>query len=476
MRKPEETRVNGEKKRVAIIGGGITGLTVAFYLQKEMEAKGLPIEYKLYESSERLGGKIQTDYTDGFVIEKGPDSFLERKQSAARLAKAVGLEKELLNNDTGQAYILKEKKLFPIPGGSVMGIPTELTPFATTTLFSPIGKVRAAADLILPRRSNATEDQSLGTFFRHRLGDEVVDYLIEPLLSGIYAGDIDKLSLMATFPQFHQVEQKYRSLILGMKKGKTKQPNTGKKAGMFLSLKGGLQSLVDAIEYHLKTDAVEKNTSVQHLKKNDNDTYDLQLADGRTETFDYVVLTTPHQVSLSLLSQYNVMDSFEDMPSTSVATVAMAFPESAIKEDLDGTGFVVSKKGDYDITACTWTHKKWRHTAPEGYALLRCYVGRFGDEAIVFEQDDEIVKKVLRDLTSIIKVEGEPLFYQITRWENAMPQYIVGHKERVEKAKKTVQETLPGVVITGASYEGLGIPDCIDQGEAVVRDLVARFT
>ena len=200
-----------------IIGGGITGLATAYYLQKQVREKQLPLEVKLVEASPRLGGKMQTYVKDGYVIERGPDSLIERKQSAARLAKEVGMADKLVNNATGKSYILVKNRLHSMPGGSIMGIPTEIGPFVTTGLFSLSGKMRAAADFILPR-STPVSDQSLGQFFRRRLGDEVVENLIEPLLSGIYAGDIDNMSLMSTFPQFYEAEQKYRSLVIGMKK------------------------------------------------------------------------------------------------------------------------------------------------------------------------------------------------------------------------------------------------------------------
>lgn len=459
--------------RVGIFGGGITGLTVAYYLQKEIIGKGLNVEYRLYEESNRLGGKIQTDYTEGFVIEKGPDSFLARKQSAARFAKEVGLENELVHNDTGQSFILKDEKLFPIPGGSIMGIPTQLTPFATTKLFSLLGKLRATGDLFLPKTGSG-EDQSLGTFFRKRLGNEVVDYLIEPLLSGIYAGDIDKLSLQATFPQFHQVEQKYGSLILGMKKSMPKQPKSPqpkKPKGMFMSFKRGLQSFIDGIENHLDQDSIIKNVGVKKITKA-SEKYEVTLTNGNVEYFDQVVLTTPHHVTKKVLQDYEFFNILENIPATSVATVAMAFPLSQVKGDLQGTGFVVAKKGNYNITACTWTHKKWVHSTPDGYGLLRCYVGRFGDDSIVAESDEYILNAVLHDLKNIMEIDGDPHFYKITRWKEAMPQYLVGHKNRMQTLKNQVKEQLPGLYFAGGAFEGLGLPDCIDQGEVIVKELL----
>jgi protoporphyrinogen/coproporphyrinogen III oxidase len=466
-----------EKQKVVIIGGGLTGLTAAYYLQKAVSENNLPIDVKLIDASHRLGGKMQTVVRDGFTIERGPDSFLARKTSMTRLVIEVGLEDQLISNSSGKSYVLAREKLHPMPGGSIMGIPTEVGPFITTGLFSIQGKLRAAADFVLPK-SKAGEDQALGDFFRRRLGDEVVENLIEPLLSGIYAGDIDQLSLMSTFPQFYEVEQKYRSLIIGMKKSTPSQPKksvgAGKKKGMFLTIKTGLQSLADAIESKLDPNLILKGYRVEKIEKI-NKGYGITFSNGKTLSADSIISAVPHHIAQSMFSKYDFFDPFKSMPATSVATVAMAFPKEAIKKDIDGTGFVVSRNSDYTITACTWTHKKWPHSTPEGKVLLRCYVGRAGDEAVVDLSDDQLIKIVLDDLNKTMNISMVPDFVVVSRWKDSMPQYTVGHKERIESMKKQVDKELPGVFIAGSSFDGIGMPDCVDQGEAAVEKVLAYF-
>ncbi|MBM4764178.1 protoporphyrinogen oxidase [Bacillus sp. B15-48] len=465
------------KKRVVIVGAGITGLTAAYYLQKHVREHNLPVEVKLIEATNRVGGKLQSVKKEGFMIERGPDSFLERKESAARLAREVGLGDKIINNSAGKSYIFVKEQLHPMPGGSVMGIPAELGPFVTTKLFSWPGKIRAAADFILPP-SEAKEDQAVGTFLRRRLGDEVVENLVEPLLSGIYAGDIDRMSLMATFPNFYQLEQKYGSLVRGTKKMKRKvpkQPGAETKApskGIFITISSGLQSFAEAIEAKLEPDSVLKGTRVDKISKEEAG-YKLKLSNGETWKADSILVTTPHESAIQMFSDYDeLFEGFKDIPSTSVATVSMAFPAEVIKKDIDGTGFVVSRNSDKTITACTWTHKKWPHSTPKGKVLLRCYVGRPGDEAIVEQPDNEMIKIVLEDLSKAMDITADPEFTVVSRWKESMPQYIVGHKQRVESVKTSLKSELPGVYIAGSSYEGIGIPDCIDQGEAAVTNIL----
>lgn len=460
-----------ETKKIAIAGGGITGLSAAYYLQKEINAKGLPYEVRLFEANSRLGGKISTVKQNGFTIERGPDSFLSRKRPAVKLTEELGMREELVRNGTGQSYILVNNKLHKMPKGAYMGIPVQVRPFLFSRIFSPAGKLRAGMDFVLPKGKKG--DQTLGGFFRHRFGNELVENLIEPLLSGIYAGKIDDMSLMATFPDFYQLEREHRSLIKGLRKTTPKKKKSaGKKSGVFFSFKDGLESMVDRLSEVLGDDVVSLNTAIDHIEKKEHG-YHLLLSDGEVYKADAVVMATPHYTVPKMFSHYDMFEVFNDVPATSVANVALAFDESAIKKDIDGTGFVVSRNSDFRITACTWTHKKWPHASPEGKVLLRCYVGRPDDQSVVDMSDEEITKVVLRDLKKTMKITQEPEFSVITRWKNAMPQYTVGHKERIAEVRTAMDRKLPGVYLAGSSYEGVGVPDCIGQGEKAVEDVLA---
>ena len=459
------------KQKIVIVGGGITGLSAAYYLQKQIKENNLPYEVKLIEAGNRLGGKIKTMKRDGFTIEQGPDSFLARKQPAVRLAESLGLSDQLVRNGTGQSYILVKNKLHKMPAGAFMGVPTQVRPFMFSRIFSLKGKIRAGFDLVLPKGKEVS-DQSLGGFFRRRFGNELVENLIEPLLSGIYAGDIDDMSLMATFPNFYNLEREHRSLVKGLQKTMPQRKKSKeKKPGMFFSFKDGLGTLVEKLVQELDEETVKLRTGVDHVEKKEH-VYHLLLSNGEVEKADAIIMATPHYSLPKMFSQYDFFKVFEDVPATSVANVAMAFEQSAIKKDIDGTGFVVSRNSDYRITACTWTHKKWPTTTPEGKVLIRCYVGRPNDQAVVDLSDEEIKEIVLKDLTKTMKITAEPDFSVITRWKNAMPQYTVGHKERIAEVRDEANVQLPGVFLTGSSFEGIGVPDCIEQGEKAVTEVL----
>ncbi len=332
-----------ERKRVVIIGGGITGLTAAYYLTKQSHN----IDVTLIEATDRLGGKIDTLKKDGFTIERGPDSFLERKVDAKQLVQDLGLDDELVRNATGQAFILSQDRLHPIPKGSKMGIPLEWKPFLRSSLFSIRGKVAAFNDLIIGR-SEENGDQSVGHFFRRRLGNQVVDRLIHPLISGIYAGDIDYLSLNATFPHFKEVEANHKSLIKGLRESDN-QTNKKNQQGQFMTLKSGLQTIVNQIKAELPQESINLNQRVTHIeKKNDSYTVHIEHQNEPIEADD-IIMTTPHRVTEKIFSQYDFIHDFSDAKSTSVANVALAFEKDAIDIFLMGQGLWYLEKSNIEL-------------------------------------------------------------------------------------------------------------------------------
>lgn len=462
-------------KNVLIIGGGITGLSSAYYLKKKISEQQLPYKVKLVEASHRLGGKINTFKKDGFTIERGPDSFLSRKPSTLKLIKNLGLEADLVSNSTGQAYVLVDNKLHKIPKGSFMGIPVQMKPFLFSGLVSPLGKLRVGFEKF-KKKSSPKKDQSLGMFFRYRFGDQLVENLIEPLLGGIYSGDLDKMSLMATFPNFYELEQEYGSLTRGLQATRSKPVNKNKskkQTGVFLALSNGFESIVDELHNQFNEEEINLNCAVDHIERKSSH-YNVLFNDGTVYQADSIIVTTPHDTLPKIFSQYGYFDHFKHMPQSSVANVALAFDKKAIQKDLDGTGYVVSRNSDFRITACTWTHKKWSHTAPKDKILLRSYVGRPDDQDVVDLSDEEIEKIVLTDLNKTTKITEKPLFTVVTRFKNKMPQYTVGHAERLRETKAEMISSLPGVYLAGSSYTGVAVPDCIKQGEEAV-DSVLDF-
>ncbi|MGZ4134367.1 MAG: protoporphyrinogen oxidase [Tumebacillaceae bacterium] len=473
---------DGNAKTVVVIGGGITGLSTAYYLEKKAREQGEAVRIVLVEAEDKLGGKVQTERVDGFVIERGPDSFLARKPAAVNLCRELGIDDELVgtNPQAKKTYILHQNKLHRIPQGLNIGVPTQFSPFVKTKLLSLGGKIRAGLDLLMKPETH-TEDRSIGQLLEKHLGKEVVDNMAEPLLAGIYAGDLRKLSVRATFPQMEHFEQKYGSLVRGMltqaaqakaqarqAQSKLGEPGSAKARplpnSVFLTFRGGLVRMIDGIAAALQSTDVRLSTKVVSVTPGESG-YELLLGDGELLRADSVVMTTPNYDAAQVLpAELRSQAYLLNVPYASVATVVLAYQKGAFEFDLDASGFVVPRKEGRTITACTWTSSKWQHTASDGNVLLRFYVGRSGDEAIVDESDEEIVRRVRKDMLEVMGLDAEPKFTRVTRWRRAMPQYAVGHLDRVREFVEQVGQELPGVFFAGAGFTGLGIPDCIDQG------------
>ncbi|MDP9727293.1 protoporphyrinogen oxidase [Alicyclobacillus tolerans] len=462
------------RRKIAIVGGGITGLTAAYQLLKLADAAKEEIDCHIFEASSRLGGKILTYREQNLVLEAGPDSMLARKPAGVQLIRDLGLESEIIeqNPNARQTYIVKNGQLVHMPGGTQMGIPIHFTPFLETPLLSAAGKTRVFSDLVLPKREDPS-DESLGHFLRRRFGDELTDSLCEPLLAGIYAGRVDDLSLQATFPQFADLEKKYRSVILGLRK--TAHPTTASTSGRsaFITLRGGLQSLIDRLsevlsdsaQFHLRTPILE----IQRLETGG---YELSTAYEHF-SFDCVLWTTDTQNLLKAANKLLPVGSNQwlNVPAVSTATILLGYTPDQLNHSLDGSGFVVPRLENRAITAATWTSSKWPHTTQGRFSLIRCYVGRSGQQEILELDDKQILQKVRRDLEDLMGIQASPYFTHITRWQEAMPQYLVGHRERIRTFKQHIATHTPGFLVAGASYDGgVGIPDCVLQGQKTATD------
>ncbi|QHT62110.1 protoporphyrinogen oxidase [Paenibacillus lycopersici] len=486
-------RSNGKLDRFVVIGGGISGLSSAFYLTKEAELRGREAHITVVDPSERIGGKINTLRKDGFVIEKGPDSFLARKTPIIDLAYDLGIQDELTGTNPAakKTYILHRGKLHPMPPGLVLGIPTEIMPFAKTSLLSWGGKLRAMLDFVLPA-SKAEDDESVGEFLSRRVGTEVMERIAEPLLAGIYAGDLSKLSLQSTFPQFREAERRHGSLIRGTRASKRKGAAAPAapsrlpeklRRSMFLTFKNGLTTMLEALTHALSEAGAESRIGREAVAFRQNEAgegqapYEVLLNDGEILEADGIIITTPAFNAADLLEPHIPVDALRAINYVSVANVVMAFDKASFGIEFDGSGFVVPRSEGTTITACTWTSSKWLHASPDDKVLLRCYVGRAGDEAVVDLPDAELAEAVRRDIRNVLGITAEPLFTEITRLHRSMPQYPVGHLTATAALRARLRANMPGVWIAGAAFDGVGLPDCIRQGKeaaSIAYDAVAK--
>jgi protoporphyrinogen/coproporphyrinogen III oxidase len=472
-------------RTVAVIGGGISGLSTAYALQERAAAAGIPIRCTVIDGSPVWGGKIVTHRVGDLVTEAGPDSFLSQKPAGLELCDKLGLTDHLINtNETGKrACVYSRGRLHELPEGLVVIAPGQLGPFLRSGLLSWAGLARMAMDFAVPAKWSQ-EDESLAAFFRRRVGRQAFDRMLEPLMAGIYAGDAEQMSVGATFPRFVELEKQYGSVIRGMMASRKADPtatHSGPKRTMFVSLKNGLSDLIAALVHRLtdKGIVLRGGCTVDALRVRSHElgrwTYDVILNDGQALSVDSLVLATPAYTSAELVRPLTPTAAglLEMIPYASTATIAMAYPRAAVSGAAEGFGFVVPRAEGRDLIAATWTSLKWPHRAPPDQLLVRCYVGGVGREAILGLDDQTLVARVRTDLTGMCGMTGEPGFVEVNRWMKAMPQYTLGHLERLEQIEAALSR-YGGLILTGAGYRGVGIPDCIRDG-AVAADRVMRY-
>lgn len=468
-------------KSVAVIGGGIGGLATAFRLRQYAAETNTPLHVTVYEAGERFGGVIASSQEQGFTLEHGPDSIVRSKPAGIELIKDLGLEDQLLPTQefARSSLIVKGRRLLPIPEGLYLLAPAKLWPFALSPIISWPGKLRMVLDLLLPRRRAEMQEESLAEFVRRRLGKEALDRIAQPLVSGIYTADPEQLSLRATMPQFLEMERDHRSLILGMRKRAKDQAVAaarGPRYGLFASLTGGLQTLVDRLLERLRGPGCDliANTRVESVVKAEDGGYMLTLADGYRQ-FDQVVLALPAHAASKVTKHLDQVLSYKlaTIPYAGVATVNIALRADQVPDLPVAAGFVVPAVEGRTIIACTFGHHKYAGRAPDGHVLLRAFVGGALHESALERSDQDLIEGVLRDLRDILGLQGDPLFTRLHRWPKAMAQYVLGHGEGVQVIRSR-ERSFTGFALVGNGYEGVGIPDLAAQAENAVDRLTGR--
>jgi oxygen-dependent protoporphyrinogen oxidase len=491
--------------RTAIIGGGIAGLAAAYELEKA-HASGSAVEYTLFEARDALGGVLSSEIVDGTVLERGPDSFLTEKPAAAELCRELGLGADLVpsNDAARKTYIVVKSRLVALPDGLMFLVPTKLIPTALTRLFSLTTKLRMGLELLHPPRPGE-QDESVAALVARHFGQEAVERLADPLLSGIYGGDAAQLSARTVLPRLVEMESEYGSLTRGMLAAHRKMrarakvdakkngnPNfNGQTAGngnaqnngqpaarsIFTSLRGGMQQFVDALVARLDAESIRLSTPVTGLR---------QVADGWmveaggvAKLYDTVIVASPAWAAGVLLGPVDqeLGEELGGIPYSSSITVNLVYDEARLGPLPDGFGFLVPASEGRAMLACTFVHRKFLGRTPAGKAVLRAFLGGMKNEALLLESDEALVATVRRELKVILGAQvfgiwAEPVHTRVSRWRRAMAQYAVGHQERIKRIAVRVA-ALPGLRLVGNAYDGIGISDCIRLGRTAAKELVA---
>lgn len=465
-------------KKVVVIGGGITGLAAAYTVQEKAKEAGAEIDYLLVERDNRLGGKILTETVDGFTVEAGPDSFLAEKPYVHQWAARLGIEDRLMcsNEASKRTYVMAGGKLHELPEGLMGLVPTKIVPFALSPLITWPGKFRMAMDLILPKKQN-DDDETLGSFVRRRLGQEALDKIAEPLIGGIHAGDPEKMSLKATFPRFLEMEKNHGSLLGAMLAARRKMPATppkptpGKpKKTFFMTFKGGMTDLSDALAALLDAKKILIGKEVTGIERitgpEGRNKYVVHIAGLEPVEADAVIITAPSHDAAEILKKVDatITEKLAEIPHATSATVSLAYRRADLKKPIEAFGLVCPISEKRKIKAVTYSSTKWNHRTPgDEYVLLRAFVGGAKNQELVMLSDDEMIKMVRQELKEIMELDAEPVIAKVYRWIKGMPQYVIGHLERVTTIEERSAK-ISGLYIAGGSYRAVGLGDCADAG------------
>jgi oxygen-dependent protoporphyrinogen oxidase len=462
-------------KRIAIVGGGITGLSAAYALE-QYRAQGAPVEYILYDASERLGGVLVTERVDGCILEAGPDSFISEKPWAVDLCRELGISSELIGSNDGKrkTYILVQNRLIEMPDGLMFMVPTRIVPTVFSSLFSFGTKMHMAQEWFHPPHK-ADGDETVAALVERHYGTEMVDRLADPLLSGVYGGDSHELSVRAVLPRFAEMEALHGSLGRAMLAARRRMKKAhAPAASLFTSLKDGMQQLVDTVVTRLNPSALRTKTRIVTLRCPSGNWS--VVSDRGTEFFDAVILCVPTTAAGSFLRDVDrsLARELGEIRYSSSITVSLIYDERVVASLPPGFGFLVPRSEGRRMLACTFVHNKFPHRAPGNRAIVRCFLGGSRDEAALDLSEQEILTLVRRELSDILNLSAEPLAARVYKWKAAMAQYGVGHLERLDRIAQAVQR-VPGLALAGNGYRGIGVPDCVRTGREAAAQVLQQL-
>jgi protoporphyrinogen/coproporphyrinogen III oxidase len=459
--------------RVAIIGGGISGLSAAYSLEEYRRARA-NVEYVLYEASSRLGGVLRTEIIDGCVVEAGPDSFVTEKPWAADLCRLVGLGDQLIgsNDADRKTYILTRGRLVVMPDGLMFMVPTKILPTGLSPLFSWKTKLRMSQELFHPPRA-VERDESVAEFVARHYGSEMVDRLADPLLSGVYGGEAANLSVRAVLPRFAEMERTHGSLGRAMLAARRKMAAGPRRPAppLFTSLKRGMQHLAETVASKLDPASLRTNVSVQAIQR-EGESW-VVSAGLQSDEFDGVIVALPGPAAASTLrlASSELASELAAIQYSSSITVGLGYDRQVRRSLPPGFGFLVPRSEGKRLLAATFVHNKFPHRAPEDRALLRCFFAGTNAENVWPLSDDQIIGIVRNELQQILSLRAEPQFARVYKWKGAMAQYGVGHLDRLERIER-LRLQLPGLALAGNAYRGIGVPDCVRSGRDAAKQLV----
>jgi len=459
-------------QRVAVIGGGITGLAAAHRLI-ELDSN---LRVTLFEASDHLGGVLRTTSRDGFLLEAGADNFITTVPWALDLCRRIGFEDQLIPTNSGfrQVFVVCRGKPHHLPDGFVVMAPGKLWPILTTPILSPLGKLRLACERFVPSR-RGTDDESLASFCKRRLGRETYERLVQPLVGGIYTGDPEKLSLRSTLPRFAEMEEQHGSLTRALgRQPKTRGQTSGARYSMFVAPRDGMSSLIDAIAIRLPPDSVCRGARVQRIERTVNGwKISVEETSRVPIEFDAVILATPAKTSANLMQALDkqIAAELSEIHHARCSIVSLGYSREQITHPLDGFGVVVPHIERRKILSASFSSIKYPGRAPDGHVLIRTFIGGDCQPELANLSDDDLLRTATDELRTLLNISGDPVMSHISCRRAAMPQYFVGHADRIASLRRNLVQH-PGLLLAGNAYDGVGVPTCIRSGELAAECLV----